>query len=326
MKTTTATTTVASNHKTATSSYYHSTLTTLFIHHRQCAYLSLKRMCQHPLASLLTLLVLAVSLALPALLTVLLSNATTMSHNWNSSARISVYLSVNSNQQRAEQIVTLLKERYQLQAIRYISPSEGLAQFEHDTGIEHVLAQLQRNPLPGVIEITPATTVTAKQLETLSEQVQQFPGVDSVQLDLAWVKRLHNIIIFAKRVISVLAILLASAVLLVVGNTIRLATQNRQQEIMVMKLIGATNAFIRRPFLYTGIFYGTFGALMAWVMVTVVIMWLRQPVARLATSYHSDFHLHGLLLTGGLQLVLIGAALGLNGAALAVNLHLRQLD
>ncbi|MCD6055356.1 MAG: cell division protein [Gammaproteobacteria bacterium] len=307
--------------------YSYSRLSALWDQHRQAARISIHRICRHPLGSVLTLLVIGVALALPTLLSVLLGNGESLSQHWSGGTQITVYLSENTNAQRAEQIMTLLKERYQLKNARYISPEEGLVNFERDTGIEHVVEQLRKNPLPGIIEIMPEIAdLGSAQVQTWLNTIRQFPGVENVQLDLAWVNRLQEMARFANRLVHALALLLGMVVLLVIGNTIRLSTQNRREEIKIAKLIGATDAFIRRPFLYTGFFYGLLGALLSWLVVSIVILWLRAPITQLAASYQSVFQLRNLSFMGAMELLLAGALLGFAGALIAVNLQIRQIE
>jgi cell division transport system permease protein len=152
--------------------------------------------------------------------------------------------------------------------------------------------------------------------------LQQLPEVELAQMDLQWVQRLYSLLAVGQRVTLALALLLGLGVLLVTGNTIRLAIENRRDEILVIKLVGGTDAYVRRPFLYTGLWYGLGGSIVAGLLLSLVMLWLDGPVGLLAALYQSRFELHGLGFAGTLMLALAGALLGLAGAWLAVARHL----
>lgn len=160
----------------------------------------------------------------------------------------------------------------------------------------------------------------------LLRDLKELPQVDIAQLDMQWIKRLYAIMEIAKRGIMVVGALLALAVLLTIGNTIRLDIENRRDEIIITKLIGATDAFIRRPFLYSGMWYGLFGGILAWLLVTVSLILLSDPISRLSGLYYSSFHLQGLDFNGTIALFGMGALLGLLGSWLAVSRHLSAIE
>ena len=212
-------------------------------------------------------------------------------------------------------------------AVRFISKQDALREFKQNAGFSEAMQALEENPLPHVIVIQPSMSHTSKlAMQTLLARLQGMPHVDVAQLDEEWIMRLYSIMDFIKRGVWLLAAMLALAVLLVVGNTIRLAIQNRRDEIVIVKLIGGTDAFIRRPFLYTGFWYGLFGALIAFILLSIALFMLNEPIARLAQLYHSDAVLASLDARTALSLFGGAILLGLAGSWLAVGRHLRDIE
>ena len=161
-------------------------------------------------------------------------------------------------------------------------------------------------------------------LQHLLMQLKQRPQVDLGQLDQMWVKRLYYLIAFGQRVTYALALLFSIGVLLIIGNTIRLTTQSHKQEIMILKLIGATHAFIRRPFLYRGLLYGFFASILAWILVSLFLWWLEIPAQALANSYDNAITFQGLSPQTALIMIIIACCLGTCGAWLAARRHFRS--
>lgn len=275
----------------------------------------------------MTAAVIGIALALPSGLHVVLKNAQQLSGGWDGAAQISLFLNRSVGNDEAERLAKQIQKLPQVAGVTYISRHEALLEFQRLSGFGDALQALKDNPLPSVLVIRPASEAsTPKATEALLERLGAYPPVDLAQLDMQWVKRLYVIMELVRRGVVVLAILLAIAVLLVVGNTIRLAIQNRRDEIVVMKLIGGTDGFIRRPFLYTGFWYGLFGGLIAWVLVTLSLSILSDPVERLAGLYQSRFELSGLDLASAIMLLATSILLGLAGSWLAVGRHLRDIE
>jgi cell division transport system permease protein len=296
-------------------------------HHRGVARESLWRLLRTPVQSLLTWLVVAIALALPAVLYLALAQFQHLGEAWQAQPRASVFLHRGAREQAALQLRDRLAGRVEIEAVDYISPEQALREFEQYSGLGNVLDTLEENPLPGVLLVRPATNHSApEQLESLKKSLRAEPLVEDVRLDMDWVRRLHQIMVIGQRLVVAMAVLLALGVLLVIGNTIRLAIESRRDEIVIVKLVGATNAFVRRPFLYTGFWYGFGGGLLAWLLLMAGVQWLSNPVARLAALYQSDIQLQGL--SGGESLVLLlgSGALGLLGAVLAVGKHLHSIE
>jgi len=298
-----------------------------FIRHAQVFVFSLGRLVRAPFASLLTAAVIGIALALPAGLHVLLTNANSVSGGWDGAAQISLFLKQDVSDDRAQRMVRHIEAKRDVGEASLIRREQALEEFKRTSGFGDALKALKENPLPSVIAIRPAVasnnpTATSR----LLVELRKMPEVDIAQLDMQWVRRLYAIMDIARRGILVIGALLGLAVLLVIGNTIRLDIENRRDEIVITKLIGGTDAFIRRPFLYSGFWYGTFGGLIAWLLVTLSLQLVKEPIARLSGLYHSNFNLIGLdLLTTG---ALFGGAalLGLFGSWLAVSKHLSAIE
>ncbi len=297
-----------------------------FERHLQVLVHSLGQLNRAPLSALITAAVIGIALALPAGLYVLVDHARQLGGHWNETTQISLFLKQDIDTEQGTALADSLAAREGIDGVEYISPQQGLVEFREFSGFGDVLDTLESNPLPGVIVVQPDVSSPPEAIQSLLEQLQALSEVDIAQLDMEWVKRLHTIIDIIQRAVITIAVLLALAVLLIVGNTIRLDIENRREEIVITKLIGATDGFIRRPFLYTGFWYGLAGALIALLLVNVSLALLQQPVRRLAGLYGSDFQL-GFTTPGMVMLLLFaGIVLGLLGALLAVSRHLRAIE
>lgn len=296
-------------------------------HHSTTAIDSLLRLLRTPLQSLMTWLVVAIAVALPAVLYIALANIQNIGYSWQDSSQISVFLNKKVPDNQAEALRQRWAERADIAAITYVSPAAALEEFKTASGLGQIVDSLDENPLPGVLLVQPSLSgSTPAGLEALEKVLRDEALVADVRIDMQWVKRLHQFMAVAQHVVTALAALLALGVLLVVGNTIRLAIENRRDEILVVKLVGGTNAYVRRPFLYTGLWYGLGGGLIALVLLTIGLYWLAGPVAQLADLYQSSFRLQGLGFIHSLQLVLLAGVTGLLGAWIAVGRHLSQIE
>jgi cell division transport system permease protein len=296
-------------------------------HHAQSARDTLGRLLAAPLATLLTVAVIGVALALPAGLYVLTENLRQMVGGWDQAAAVSVFLDREVSADQARGLAEELRRWPELERIEVIPADEALAEFRQQAGFGEALDQLTENPLPAVLALFPAAGFSSgDDLVRLEERLVRLPQADFVRVDTQWLKRFQAIIDLAQTGVLMLGSLLGLGVLLIVGNTIRLEIQNRAGEIAIMELVGATAAFIRRPFLYAGAWYGLIGGVVAWLLVTLALIALQGPVSRLASLYRSDFALSGLGL-GPLGAILAGSiVLGLVGSWIAVNRHLRGVD
>ncbi|MDX1801270.1 MAG: permease-like cell division protein FtsX [Marinobacter sp.] len=296
-------------------------------HHRRVAGDSARRLLQAPAASLMTWTVMGVALALPVGLLLLLASLQNISAGWENAARVTVYLSESTTLDDAKKLRLDLATRADVLDVNLIDKTTALAEFRADSGLGDALDYLDDNPLPHTLLVTPALTARNENgIRNLVAALQQTGGVDQVQVDLGWLQRLNAIADVLGRSVWALALLLAVAVVLVIGNTIRLAIENRRDEIVVAKLVGGTDAFVRRPFLYTGIWYGLGGGLIAFVVLELSLWWLSAPVDRLANLYNSQFELVGLTFEGALALLAAAVLFGWLGAWLAVKRHLDAIE
>ncbi|VAW66605.1 Cell-division-associated, ABC-transporter-like signaling protein FtsX [hydrothermal vent metagenome] len=297
------------------------------INHARTLIASLGLLTRQPATSFMTIAVIAIALALPSGLFVLLNNASHVSIGWDNSAQISAFLTQDTSEKQAKQLMDKLTLYEDIQQVSFISKDQALSEFKKISGFGNAIESLGENPLPHVLTIQPVVDPERPdKINHLLKQLNQLAPIEMAQLDLQWVKRLFAMLEIAQRGIWVIASLLGFAVLLVVGNTIRLDIQNRREEIEVTKLIGATNAFIRRPFLYTGLWYGICGGLLAWLLTTLSIGLLDNAVERLASLYNSGFQLQGLSFTNAMSLIGFSCFLGLTGSWLAVGRHLSEIE
>jgi len=295
--------------------------------HLQALLGSLGRLIRSPLASFLTLLVIALALALPAALKLFVTNAQAATGNFASAIDVSVYLKTDVPLAKAQQLTQAAQQRPDVATVTLISADKGLEDFRTYSGFGDALAALKENPLPHVLHVRPrAAASSAAGLDSLRRYFAAWPEVDLVQVDSEWVMRFNAILEVLQRLLIIAAVLLGIGVLAIIGNTIRLEIQARRAEIEVTKLVGGSNAFVRRPFLYTGVLYGLGGALLAWGILTVVVLVLRDSVATLARLYGSRYLLEGLTPDDIGVLLGIGLVLGWLGAWIAAARHLRSIE
>ncbi|MFZ5724290.1 MAG: permease-like cell division protein FtsX [Pseudomonadota bacterium] len=292
-------------------------------HHRLSALDALQRMRRSPFLSLLTALVLAVALSLPAVLYVVIDNLRLLAGGVEGQAQVSLFLKLETTAAAQRELATRIGQRDDVARVQVITREQALEEFRTQSGYADALELVDGNPLPGVIVVLPKQVSGAPALAT---ELAREKTVDSVQLDSAWLQKLTAILAIGERLAQALAFAFVLAVLLVVVNTIRLAVENRRDEVLVSRLVGATDAYVRRPFLYTGLWFGLAGGLLAAGLVAALVYWLGGPVQRLAELYGSTYSLRGLGFTGSLELVLLGALLGVAGAWLAVGRHLRDSE
>lgn len=293
-------------------------------HHRAMAADSARRLLRRPLGSLLTMLAIAIALVLPAGLWLTLDSARLLDAQLEQSATLTTYLEEDVGEAEAGRIEQALAAQAGVADTRLITAAEGMAEFQQALGLEDALARLETNPLPASVVVHPVDA-GPEAVRRLADTLATVPGVDEVRLDLAWLERLSHLAVLGQRVTLALGGLFALGVLLVVGNTIRLAVESRRQEIEVVTLVGATHAFVRRPFLYSGAWFGLGGGLLAWGLLSLGSGWLAAPVAALAASYGATFVLPQLGAEGSTILLGCSTLLGWLGAWLAVNRHLAEI-
>lgn len=294
--------------------------------HLSVAIGALGRLSRQPFASLMTILVIAVTLALPAAMHLVIKNARGVSASWDNALDFSVYLKTATSVEDARRLAAIIEQRADVDQVRLVTSDEALAEFRIQSGFGEALDHLTVNPLPHTLVVRPGSANTEVSIELLDEELGNLPEADFVQVDTEWVRRFHAILEILQRSIFMGSVLLGAAILVIIGNTIRLDIQNRREEIEVTKLIGASNAFVRRPFLYSGLWYGLGGGLLALGLVRYGLHAVEAPVARLAGLYDSPFTVLALNLEESLLIVGTGVALGLTGSWVAAARHMRRIE
>lgn len=293
--------------------------------HVQALLFSTGQMFRNPVGSLLAVAVIGISLALPAAFYLLLVNSERVIAGWGGNAQITLFLKMDVSEARAQELAQEVRSRPGVSGVRHVTPAEALAEFRRTSGFGNAIDQLGDNPLPGVLLVQPVQAAPGAMAETLLAELAALPETDLARFDRQWIQRLVAMLAIMHRAVQILAVLLGLAVLLIIGNTIRLSIYNRRTEIEINMLFGATNAFIQRPFLYSGFVHGLAGAMLAWLLVSGAVFLLQDPVARLAELYASDFVLSGLGPVATARLLALGALLGILGSWVAVQRHLRDI-
>lgn len=290
-------------------------LVTYFSRHAQALLAAFGRILRRPLGSLLTVLVIAVALALPGILWLLVKNAQAAAGTVTSSLELAVYLKTETALERAQQLAATTRQRKDVARVTLVPAEQGLAEFREYSGFGAALDALEGNPLPHVLTVEPRPEASSPAaIEALRKHLASWPEVEVVQLDGEWVKRLAAILDLAREALVALASLLGIGALAVIGNAIRLEIGTRRAEIEVTKLVGGSNAFVRRPFLYAGLAFGLLGGITALALLVLLTQLLAAPVARLAALYGGGFTLVGPTAIEGLILVGGAAVLGWVGA------------
>jgi len=294
-------------------------------HHKMLAVDSLVQMLRKPLSSMLTWLVIAIALSLPALMYLFLLNIQSLVEPMHEGAQLTVYLEKSVSDKAGMDLAGDLNLRPEIFVADFISARQGLDEFRVYSGLNDVIDSLDSNPLPGVILVQPLNDDLIA-VESLKILLESLPNVTEVQLDLIWVQRINQMSQLAKSLVGFLSVLFSMAVLLVVGNTIRLAIESRKQEILVVKLVGGTDAFVRRPFLYMGFWFGLAGGLVAWLFISICYFILRDPAEKLFQSLGDQYHLISLNLTGVLLLLFASVFISLLGSVVAVGRHIKAIE
>ena len=295
--------------------------------HVQSALFAAGRLARTPLATAFTVLVIAIALTLPASLGLAILSVRTAMGDFANAVNVGVYFKQDVALDKARQLAASLRERNGVASVRLVSKDEAYKAFRQSSGFGEALDALGENPLPHALDVRPDTgAATAVQMDALRRHLEAWPEVELVQVDNDWVRRLNAFLDLVRGIVVGAAVLLGLGVLAIIGNTVRLEIFNRRAEIEVSKLVGGSNAFVRRPFLYTGLYYGLAGGLAAALLILVGLSLLNGPVTRLAESYGSAFQLQtpgpaeiGLLLGAG-------GLLGLVGASLAAARHLARIE
>lgn len=301
-------------------------LSAYLAHHLQSLIFSLGKIYQAPATTLMTVAVIGITLSLPGGFYLFLKNIEAMSGDFRSSSQISLFLDLGLDESRARSLDEQIAAMPDVESTRFISREVSLQEFRQDSGFGKSIDTLSSNPLPHTIVVEPRLEIDRFRVRNLLGELQALPEVDIAKLDTEWLERLYTILEIAQRGVAIITALFAIAVLLVIGNTIRLDIQNRYQEIIVTKLIGATDAFIRRPFLYGGVWYGLFGGLLSWFIVELGYLAISGPLQRLNLLYQSEHQLITFSLHDFFILLTSSTLLGLAGSWIAVARHLKQIE
>jgi len=286
---------------------------------------SLSEMWRQPLATLLTVMVIAISLTLPSVCYMVWKNVSQAADQWYPAPQLTVYLSKTLDDDAAENVVAQLKKEEGVEKVNYLTREEALGEFRNWSGFGGAMDMLEQNPLPAVAIITPKLNFqNSGTMDSLRDRVSKVEGIDEVKMDDSWFARLAALTGLVGQVAAMIGVLMIVAVFLVIGNSVRLSIFARRDTINVQKLIGATDGFILRPFLYGGALLGFSGALLSLVLSEVLVMRLESVVTQVASVFGTTFGLHGLAWDESLLLLLIAAMIGWIAAWLATVQHLRR--
>lgn len=299
----------------------------LLSYHLQAASSSLNLLCRKPLATMMTVVVIAIALTLPTLFWVFTDNLDQLTTGWQRGSHISLYLKSPLSLGEESSFLEQIRATEGVGHVSLKSAAEGLAELQQQEGMHDIMRYLPENPLPAVVDVVPALAINSPaQIEELFNRLKSLPQVEQAKLDMEWINRLHAILGFVSKIAHGLIALLASAVVLIVGNTLRLAIHNRHEEIQVLKLIGATDPYIARPFLYSGIWYSLAGAILAVLLVNIFMLSLAVAVKQLASAYQMHYPIMCLSVKQAYLLVFVSTILGWLGARLSVKRQLASIE
>lgn len=301
-------------------------ITAYIMHHLQSLVFSLGKIYQAPITTIMTVAVIGITLSLPAGFYVFLKNIDAISAEFRSTSQISLFMALSLSEQDVMAIEKEIRAIDLVSSTVFVSRDVALEEFRQSSGFGKSIDTLSSNPLPHTIIVEPVGGIDTFDAKNLLNRLQAIDGVEIAKLDTEWLERLFTLLEIVERSILVLTLLFACAVLLIIGNTIRLDIQNRYQEIIVTKLIGATDSFIRRPFLYGGVWYGLFGGLLAWLIVEIGFLTIASPLQRLSLLYQSEFGFQTFAFVDFIILVTSSTLLGLAGSWIAVAQHLNKIE
>ena len=295
-------------------------------HHAQALLSSLGRLVASRFSSAMTIVVLAIAISLATGFYILVANLQQLAGNLEASNQISLFLKDDISESRINKFANSIRQNPDIQDIKLITKEQALAEFQSYSGFGEAVKALEKNPLPVVLQVQPKNALENEQaLQDLLDDFSHSAEVDFAQMDMQWVKRLKSIMEVARCGVFLLSLLLGAGVLFITANTIRLELYNRRDEVVIAKLVGATNGFIQRPFLYTGFWIGFFSGVAAWFIVTAIMLILKQPVETLSRLYDDAFHVLFLGFIETLALLLISSVLGVVGSWIVLHFQLRQL-
>ncbi len=298
-----------------------------FLSHLRQALGSLGEMWRAGAASLMTIGVLGLSITLPSTLYILVKNAEQINAGWDQASEISLFLKAETSKQHIDQLLTRINSWPEVNKVTYIPADDALNEFKTLSGFGDTIAYLDKNPLPRGVLVAPTEKHAGPAAaRLLLDKLRNEREVDIGKLDLEWLQRLDAILTVAKELVTMIALLLFLAVVLIIGNTIRLNILSKKDEILVMKLVGATDAFIQRPFMYTGFWYGLLGGLLAWFAVICLLWWMSSSVEAVSALYQKQFTLTGVDFSTLLIMLSTSVVLGLVGSMISVKRHVSAIE
>ncbi|PPD35930.1 MAG: hypothetical protein CTY19_00355 [Methylomonas sp.] len=296
------------------------------LNHAHGLFSSLGRLSRTPFTSAMTILVLSVAISLAGCFYIVVANIQQLTGNLQASNQMSLFLKEHINESVAQKMADQLARNDNIESIKFISKKQAMDEFKANSGFGDALNALEGNPLPNVIQILPKGVLDSREaLDTLMADFKKMPEVEFVQVDMQWVERLQAIMRIASRGVTLVGVLLGFAVTFITGNTIRLELHNRQDEVVISKLVGATHAFIQRPFLYTGFWLGFIAGFSAWLIITIMLLIVESPVEKLSSLYHSSFELLYLSFSEFILLLMMASCLAVLGSWAVLHYQLRQI-
>ncbi|MCX7145183.1 MAG: permease-like cell division protein FtsX [Sulfuritalea sp.] len=292
-------------------------------HHQDAALLALRRLAAAPVNSLLSLLAIGVALSLPAGGQMLLANALHLAGTTSAVPQISIFMASTAERRAAAEIESRLGKYGGVKQVQFLPREETLARMKTNPGLRDVIEVLPGNPFPDAFVVT-ATDDRPEAMEKLAVEFRQWPKVEHVQLDSAWVRRLDALLRLGRTAVILLGVLLGAGLIAISFSLIRMQALMHRAEIEVSQLLGATDGFIRRPFLYYGVLLGLGGGIVAWVLVGAAALWLRAPLGDLIRLYDLTLVLEALDSRDSTMLLGFAAGLGWLGAMISLRQHLRQ--
>lgn len=296
-----------------------------FAVHVSQARLSLREFWQRPLGNALTLAVIAMALAMPASLYLLGKNLSAASTKVTSPSQVSAFLKERTPEARVMILKDQIEGMPEVEKVTYISPQQGLEDLSQYSGFDQALTLLDDYALPGVLVMTPKNN-DREALDRLLAKVKSEQDISDIRLDEDWLTRLDAIKNLVNGIVVTLALLMLGSVFLIVGNTLRFNVLANKEEIQTMKLIGATDSFILRPYLYSGVWFGFLGASIAWILTAIITVLLNSSVEQLAQLYDSPFRLVGLSWDESLLLIMVGTFLGCLAAKISAQRHMKDIE
>jgi cell division transport system permease protein len=296
--------------------------------HSYSFFSSLGVLLQHRIGTLMTVLVLAIAMFLPLGLYTTLNNLEGMDLRQDEWSAVTVFFKPGTSQDEVRVVAEELEQRMQPETVAIISPTEGMREFREASGFGESLDMLEENPLPWVLQVSPQRGTTGEVEQRIGELtafLQTFDSVELTQFDYKWLQRLGRMMELGSSAVTALLLLFGMAVIVVVANTIRLDVASHAEEIEILALVGAGNAFVRQPFLYTGLWYGLMGGLLAIGLLAATMLYLGRPLGLLLEAYGTSFELQGLGFSSSLWVLAGGGFLGWLGALIAVQRYLQQL-